>query len=197
MIAGTLSIYSFISLSLHHRRQKRAWIERELQKLSDAQTAFLRGEATAEQLHILEQERAGDEMQMQREKEKQNKKANSLWTKTKRMFYSIGGVKEEESLGEKARRGEFGVMDMVRQKETDANRLLTEGDGQVEITHQNGQGLGVVEMVEDHRRSGEKEVMARTELGQRGGMLDQLAENTASAASNSGRSWFSWGRGKN
>lgn len=182
---------------LHHRRQRRAWIERELQKLSDAQTAFLRGEATAEQLHLLEQERAGEEIQIQWKEESERKKANSLWGKTKRAFYRLGGVKEEESLGAKARKGEYGgIMDMVRDKELDANRLLTDGEGQVEVSHPGDSHTGLVDMVEEHRRAGEREVITRTELGQRGGMLDQMADHTTSVVIDSGRSWFSWGHRK-
>ena len=181
----------------HHRRQRRAWIERELQRLSDAQTAFLRGEATAEQLHLLEQERAGEEIQIQWKEEKERKKASSLWGKTKRAFYRLGGVEEEESLGAKARKGEYGgIMDMVREKETDSNRLLTDGEGQVDISHPGESSPGLVDMVDEHRRVGEKEMIVRTEVGQRGGILDQMAEHTTSAVVDSGRSWFSWGQRK-
>ena len=80
-VSTVLAVYASISLFAYHRRQKSAWIDRELQRLQEAREAFVRGEATAEQLHILQQERAGDEMDEQAAREKERKRRESWWRK--------------------------------------------------------------------------------------------------------------------
>ncbi|KKY24118.1 hypothetical protein UCRPC4_g02584 [Phaeomoniella chlamydospora] len=183
VVAGGLALYSGVSLIRHHRRQRRAWIDRELERLRDAQTAFLRGEATAEQLHLLEQERAGEELKIQHEEERRKQKANSLWGKTKRALYSLGGVDVDEtelSIGEKLREQApyKGIMDMVREKELEGKRLLNEGKGL-----QNAQKPPSVT---------EPFQQPRTDTNAQGGLLDQLAQNSASAVTNQTKSWFGW-----
>lgn len=80
-VSTVVAIYGLTGLIAHNRRQKRAWIEREMGRLDDARQAFLRGEANAEQLHLLEQERAGGEMERQRDEEKRRKKEQGMWNR--------------------------------------------------------------------------------------------------------------------
>lgn len=82
-VSTVVAVYGVTSLVAHNRRQKRAWIEREMNRLGEAQQAFLRGEASAEQLHLLEQERAGEEMALQHKRQVEQKKSESYWSRFK------------------------------------------------------------------------------------------------------------------
>ena len=177
-----ISLYGLGSLITHNRRQKRAWIEREMQRLTDARTAFLRGEATPEQLHLLEQERAGEEMAKKAAQEKRLRKENGMWGRLKGMVgISSGDMgQEKEPDGQSIQGGE---------------RLLEEGWVDDSSTTADRAGGGnVMQAVSDSGREGEQEVVART--GVRGGPLDVLAANVASAVIPKTHSdWMSWVRG--
>ena len=181
-IATVISVWGLGSLITHNRRQKRAWIEREMQRLADAQTAFLRGEATAEQLYLLEQERAGEEITKKTAVEKRRRKEAGMWGRLKETVGITSG-------------------DMGREREQPkpsvqgGERLLEEGwvnDGST-MADKAGSG-NVMQAVPDSQRNGEQEVMART--GIRGGPLDVLASNVATAVTPKSTSdWMSWMRG--
>ncbi|KAL9619818.1 MAG: hypothetical protein Q9160_005558 [Pyrenula sp. 1 TL-2023] len=83
-VASVFAIFSIFDLITHNRRQKRAWIEREIERLHAAQRAFLSGTATPEQLHLLKQERAGEEMQRKHQEEVRRRKENGVFGRTKR-----------------------------------------------------------------------------------------------------------------
>src|SRR2546423_14934299 len=95
-IATVISLFALGSLVTHNRRQKRAWVEREMQRLTDAQTAFLRGEATPEQLHLLEQERAGEEMAKKAAEEERRKKEAGMEGRLEEIEGSSSGDKGRE-----------------------------------------------------------------------------------------------------
>lgn len=148
-----------------------------MQRLTDAQTAFLRGEATPEQLHLLEQERAGEEMAKKAAEEKRRKKEAGMWGRLKGV---VG----------------FNSGDMGREKETPrqtvqgGERLFEEGwvdDGS--STANTASSGSIIQAVQDSRREGKPDVVAQT--GTTGGPLDVLASNVASANSD----WMSWVRG--
>ncbi|KAK5047243.1 hypothetical protein LTR84_006765 [Exophiala bonariae] len=215
-VSTVVAVYGVTSLVAHNRRQKRAWIEREMNRLGEAQAAFLRGEATAEQLHLLEQERAGEEMALQHKRAVEAKKAESYWSRMK-------GI-----LGQTAAKGEMGT-------ETESQRVAREArlqakarqsavadgsyvEGEVvpvsaavarPVASSGIKGVGVdskgrpvpqdrVEylssQVEQETRSGEKEVVART--GVTGGQLDVLAGNVVEAAKGGEKGWWSWATGR-
>jgi hypothetical protein len=190
---------------MHNRRQKRAWIERELDRLNEARTAFLRGTASAEQLHLLEQERAGEEMAAKATADKMRRKEESYWNKLKGLVKTgaaVGEMGHETAEEVSAREMRRGVQE----------RLLEEGwiDGQVQprmvpvaVTDSGIRGVGIDEkgrpvpagkmrvieaVVEHERRTGE------------GAPLDVMAENSASKvtgkASGEGSGWLSWIRGR-
>jgi hypothetical protein len=181
-------------LILHNRRQKRAWIDRELQKLYDAQQAFVRGDPTPEQVHLLQQERAGDEMVEKVKQEKERKKRESWWGRGKA---AIGlGPKAEGERDDEARYGKV-ESEEVGAEVLPGKRLLEEerwvGDEKVgkSVTR------AVKDMIDDRRRIGEKEL--ERIHGIQGGPLDMLAGNVTGAvkAQTSGStSWLGWGRGK-
>lgn len=165
-IAALISVYAMTDLVLHHRRQKRAWIDRELQRLQDAQQAFLRGDATPEQLHLLQQERAGDEIVEKAKREKERKKRESWWGKGKAL---IGlGPKERLSPEEEARygrvqsRAEVKVLPGERQLEEE--RWVGDKNDGKSVTE------AVRDVIEERRRTGEKEVDHLP--GTHGGPLD-------------------------
>lgn len=80
-----------VSLTLYNRRQRALWIEKELQTLQDAKTAYASGTATSEQLELLKNERIGEIY----EQKKQEEKAQRPWNKFKR--YLFDGLNSEEA----------------------------------------------------------------------------------------------------
>ena len=219
-IAGCVALYGLTSLITHNRRQKRAWIEREMQRLHDAQTAFLAGNADPEQLHLLEQERAGDEMVMRAMTEKTRRKEEGILGRVKAF------VGRQTSTGEMGQEEVKVVEESVKPVRHGGERILEEEwiEGDVRPNAQFSrneseravasgvQGVGLdgrgrpVPMeraVKEYearqtakvsRRSGENEVMART--GITGGPLDILANNVTSAVTgNANGDWLSWLRG--
>lgn len=90
-VAGILTIYSVTSLINHNRRQKILWIDRELQKLLDAKKAYVAGTATAEQIELLEKEKAADEEKRRREELKKD----TTFYKAKEWVF--GGLKRDDA----------------------------------------------------------------------------------------------------
>ncbi len=181
-------------LVIHNRRQKRAWIDRELQRLQDAQQAFLRGDATPEQLHLLQQERAGDEIVEKAKREKERKKRESWWGKGKSL---IGlGPKEQLTPAEEAKYGR--VQSKADVEVLPGERLLEEERWKGDKNDVKSVTEAVRDMVEERRRTGESEIDRMP--GTHGGSLDVLAGNVTDALKSKtdiGKtSWFDWGKGK-
>ncbi|EXJ80985.1 hypothetical protein A1O3_07273 [Capronia epimyces CBS 606.96] len=209
-VSTVFAVYGTTSLIAHNRRQKRAWIERELDRLDAARQAFLRGEASAEQLHLLEQERAGQEMDTARKHEAERKKSESYWSKLKGLVGvqmakgEMGQETESQKLEREARRARW-------QQPQTAEQGFVEGEVRPVTVAQSGvKGVGVdskgrpvpantVEYVASHgeneRRS--EGIEATVHTGARGGPLDVLADNVAEAVkpSTESRGWLSWFRG--
>ncbi|KIW19877.1 hypothetical protein PV08_00452 [Exophiala spinifera] len=214
-VTVVVAAYGTTSLIAHNRRQKRAWIERELDRLDAARQAFLRGDATAEQLHLLEQERAGEEMEAARKREVERKKSESYWSRLKSIMSAnaaagqMGTETEEEKQEREARRAR-------RQQRSSSpsatDETFVEGEVRpVAVTSTNVKGVGLdakgrpvpldkMEYVKaaagDELRPGENEVVPRT--APVGGPLDQLADNVSRAVvspSTQSQGWLSWLRG--
>jgi hypothetical protein len=207
-IATLISLYAVTDLVLHNRRQKRAWIDRELQRLQDAQQAFLRGDPTPEQLHLLEQERAGDEMVERAKAAKERKKRESWWGRGKAavMGLTVGvesgnGVQGTDRVG-KQEEGRYGRVQNTSKAAGEVEvlpgeRLLEEerwiGD------KRDGRSVteAVRDMVDERRRGGEKRGESAT--GLHSGPLDVLAGNITEAVQEKtaqGSGWLNWGKGK-
>ncbi|OQU95438.1 hypothetical protein CLAIMM_01643 [Cladophialophora immunda] len=219
-LAVCVTAYGTISLVAHSRRQKRAWVERELNRLDDARRAFLKGEATAEQLHLLEQERAGQEMEAARMKEAERKKEDGYWSKLKGLVggQMAKGTMGEESAEEKSRRETRAAWNQRGLKPGD-DELQPASTGlpvveAVQVAPSGVQGVGIdskgrpvpANRVEYITRKAEDEPLrAEKDFGARpaavGGPLDVMASNVAGAvagpSTEGGRSWLSWIRGNN
>ncbi|OAP59978.1 hypothetical protein AYL99_04980 [Fonsecaea erecta] len=218
-LAVCVSAYGTISLIAHSRRQKRAWVERELTRLDDARRAFLKGEATAEQLHLLEQERAGQEMEAARVQEAQRKKEEGYWTKLKGFVggQMAKGTMGEETAEEKSRREARAAWE---QRGLNPGEDSSTADGVqpvpavqgVRVAPSGVKGVGIdskgrpvpankVEYIarkaEDEPRRVEGDVAASPAAV--GGPLDVMASNVVGAvagpSTEGGRSWLSWIRG--
>jgi len=196
-ISTVIAVYGVTSLITYNRRQKRAWIDREMEKLQNARQAFLRGNATAEQLHLLEQERAGDEMAANAKRERERKKSEGYWAQLKGLVgkgAAVGEMGREEPAEIEARKVRRGVRE----------KLLDDGwiEGEVRpvaVAPSGIQGVGLdakgrpvpANKMERVVRNVEGEVTASTG-GVTGGPLDVVA-NAATAESRGWSSWF-WGR---
>lgn len=209
-VSTVVAVYGVTSLVAHNRRQKRAWIEREMNRLGEAQQAFLRGEASAEQLHLLEQERAGEEMALQHKRKVEQKKSESYWSRFKGLVGTtaakgeMGQETEQQRLAREARQAR------ARQNVHDGSYVEGEVQPVAMAAAPSGiKGVGVdskgrpvpqdrVEYlsskIEQERRSGEKEVVART--GVTGGQLDVMAGNVVEAAKGGQKGWWSWVSGR-
>lgn len=213
-----VAAYGTFSLVAYSRRQKRAFVQRELDRLDDARRAFLRGDANAEQLHLLEQERAGQEMELARMREAERKKREGLWGRVKGLVgaQAASGEMGDETEGERSAR----EARMARRDQgTGTENEIVEGQIPVEVKPGKlavpAQPSGIVGVgvdskgrpvpagkveylsseVEDERRTGERDVAART--GVTAGPLDALADNIAGAVApkTEGQGWLSWIRG--
>lgn len=202
-VTAVVAAYGIVSLIAHSRRQKRAFIDSELDRLRNAQQAFLRGDASAEQLHLLEQERAGEEMADKWKKEREQQKTRGLWQRAKGVFGGSGQDMGTETPEEAQR----------REQRTSGSRILEEAwiesTKPAAVTKSDIAGVGydakgrpipankiekIVRTAGAERRVGETVV---EQAGVRGGMLDQLADNAVAAASTkSGGGWLGWLGGK-
>lgn len=152
-----------------------------MQRLADAQTAFLRGEATPEQLHLLEQERAGEEMAKKAAEEKRRRKEAGVWAR----------MKDNVGIGS----GDLGrETNRSGQTVPRSERLLEEGyvdDGALTVNR--ASSGSVTPPIHDSKAEGEQEVMAQS--GSSGGSLDVLAGNVAGLVTQTTYSdWMSWMR---
>ncbi|KAL5332502.1 cytochrome oxidase c assembly-domain-containing protein [Aspergillus crustosus] len=89
-ICGVLTVYSMVSLTLYNRRQRALWIEKQLQTLQDAKTAYVKGTANDEQLELLKKEKIDEIVKQKREEEKSQRP----WNKAK--AFLLGGLKNED-----------------------------------------------------------------------------------------------------
>ena len=217
-VAVCVSAYGTISLIRHSRRQKRAWVERELDRLDEARKAFLRGDANAEQLHLLEQERAGNEMEAARMKDVERRKADGIWGRMKGL---VGGQLAKGAMGEetaqekekrisrKQRGGEEGwiegkvspsasgagpgsrVREVVQVTPTDIPGVGLDSKGRPVPA---GRVEYISRTVGEEPHTGEQVAKVRV-----GGPLDVMASNAVSGFAGSSNSqnqgWLSWVRG--
>lgn len=72
-----------ISLTLYNRRQRTLWIEKELERLKQAELAMTNGTATTEQKELVEKERIGEIIKQKRDEDK----AQKPWAKAKRFLF--------------------------------------------------------------------------------------------------------------
>lgn len=89
-VCGALTVYSVISLTLYNRRQRALWVEKEMQRLQDAKTAYAAGTANTEQLELLKNEKIGEIFQQKKEEAK----AQRPWNQVKNFIF--GGLKQDE-----------------------------------------------------------------------------------------------------
>jgi hypothetical protein len=211
-ISAVLGAYGLFGLVGHNRRQKRAFIDREFDRLHEAQQAFLRGEADAEQLHLLEQERAGEELKLQKEKEKVKAKSEGLWGRTK-SWIGMGAAAGElgEETPEEARVREMrtrGSSAMLQDKMSEGREVVVElRPVAVQQSGIDGVGLDskgrpvpmnktqkVTRLADEPAAVGDT-AMRISPTGP--GSLDVMANNMADsvAPSKSKQSWMSWIRG--
>lgn len=184
-IASVVAIYAMIDLIRHNRRQKRAWIDRELQRLHDAKVAFVQDTATEEQLHLLQQERAGDEMVEKAKREKERRKRESWWGRGKALV-GLGWKGDDKNLS---------TTQAEEVEVSPEERFLNEGRWLVGAEKSITQTLrGLWES--NRRRAGEEKMDHMP--GQHGGPLDVSAKNVTETvkgktATRSG--WLDLGKG--
>jgi len=175
-LASITLVYSIFSIGIHSRTQKRAFVERELNRLNLAKIAYAEGTATEEQLHLVDMERAGEAMAREREERARIKKENSYWNQGKRWLF--GGLSMEDRA--------------ALQGQTTKTQI-----GNAEVPGRISVMEAVSEKIEEARREGERK--AEEAVGFTGGPLDAMAENVVDAVKTKAvdqRGWMSWVRGK-
>lgn len=181
-----------------------------MDKLESARAAFLSGTANAEQLHLLEQERAGEEIQRRYVEEKRRRKEEGWFRGVRGLFGraagsgEMGAREEEETLKERGRRLER-EGEVVEEEQ---RRRFRMGDATVElrsavVEESNVPGVGLdregrpVPLGKMERVLVEESPILDAVQAQaqkrRPGQLDELAHNLSS----SGSSWLGglFGRG--
>ena len=214
-----ITFYSLISIVSHNRRQKKSWIDAQLDKLDDARSAFLEGSASAEQLHLLEQERAGEAITRDFEERQRRKKEDSIWGKVKGTFGilskggDLGRESEVLSAQERVQKGRRLLEDSASRVEgevTPTTRMVVpEGMRLASVSDSGIRGVGIDEMgrpvpagklvrstplvdgVERERNTGK----AGFERIMPAGSLDVMADNVVSGAVGGDQGWLSWIRG--
>lgn len=176
-LAGIAVVWSITSLAVHTRTQKRAFIEREMLRLQMAQVAVADGTATEEQSHLVEQERASQELAQKRGEERRLRKENSLWKRSKSWLF--GGLSMEDTAA-------------LRSPEQEAQKSKADVDGKIGVLE------AVKEKVEESRRDGER--TAEEVAGVKGGSLDLMAEHAVGALKTNAvdsKSWINgWIKGR-
>lgn len=212
-VTAVVAAYGIISLVSHSRRQKRAFIDSEMDRLRNAQQAFLRGEADAEQLHLLEQERAGEEMAAKWNDDRQKQKSRGIWQSAKGLLGGSGQDMGTETAEETERREHRKTGSRILEEAWVDSSAKTAPAPVVQSAAVAQSGVAgvaydakgrpipankvekIVRTAESERRTGEK---TAERIGIKGGPLDELAGNAASAAtSKEGGGWFGWLGGKN
>lgn len=165
-MAGFYTIASATDMIMYNRKKKREYYAQQKRLKEEAvQTARLaaaEGTASAEQMTLLAEAKAGEEAESRKD-------TRGIFTKTKDFLY--GGLSKEEK----------GLALLNRPSEA----LLKEAEPESSlggITQGAGEGMGIVKAVEE----------AQKQHSVRGGLLDQLGEEAARAASDTRRSWGSW-----
>jgi hypothetical protein len=207
-LAACVAGFSLISLITHNRRQKRAWIEREMGRLHDAQSAFLQGTADPEQLHLLEQERAGEEIVRRAGVEKERRKDGGILGRAKAFMngtIKVGDLGREEEV----RQGGERILEEVWVERTqqqnpqfsrsDSERAVASGVHGVGLDSK-GRPVPMDRAVKEYEarqtaqgpiRTAPKEVNAP--ISMRGGPLDVMAGNIAGTVTSDGSGgWLSW-----
>jgi len=181
---GTIvAVFALGDMVVYNRRKKKEWLndQREMhaKKLVLAYQAATAGTATEDQMLLINQERA------HREAEHARRNKPGIFKRAKGYVYS--GLSMEEPKG-----GKLGAASGGASAGLGANAAEERAAPALNVASQgSGQGRGVLEAVEDARRQGGK---ARPRI--RGGMLDQLGDNIATAASQNSKSWTSWISGR-
>lgn len=216
-VATAFAAYGLVSLVSHNRTQKRAWIDREMGKLDDARAAFLEGRASAEQLHLLEQERAGEALKEKWDEDKKQKR----WFGTFRDKFSKAfgsGDKGPEGPNTEVAEGKRlldeampqQVQSQSQQQQQQTPRRFKMGDAEVELRPAAVQesavaGVGLDEQgrpvpigkmrqvrvppsTSVARQAEDAAILGTTQTSRRGGPLDQWAENATRSAENTGSS---------
>ncbi|KIV84462.1 hypothetical protein PV11_00238 [Exophiala sideris] len=207
-VSTVVAAYGTTSLIAHNRRQKRAWIERELDRLDQARAAFLAGTANAEQLHLLEQERAGEEIEAARKRAVKRKSSESYYSRFRNMFASQA-AKGEMGTETEAERTQRQSRQARRTGPTDDS--FVEGEirpvsTSVPVASSGIKGVGVDSKGRPVPQD-RVEYLSTPPVGQaagvdagikrKGGPLDEWAGNVADAVTHPTQSqgWLSWSRG--
>jgi hypothetical protein len=160
---------------MYNRRQRNLWLDRQLQDLQAAREAYAANTATAEQLEILRNEKAGEIEKRIRDEAREQR----LWNRAKR--YLFDGLKKEDvptessvvstSTSELRPAGKVGVMDALnnaKRAETAAAAASLSSSSSSSPSSSSSSSIP------------------------QPGPLDILAANAETTAEQSARSWRGW-----
>lgn len=172
VVTGMVAAAGITDMLLHNRRRRNEWLaEKQAQSardLKEAMDAATRGQATEDQVLLINRERAA------RAAEEDRRSRPGVWKRVS--GWAFEGLEREERRG-----GKFGA-----EMEGKTEEVLGE-------TEDRGVLRAVGEKVEENRRSGKK---VDEVLRPMGGPLDREAEAAAKSVEQSGKSWSSWIMGR-
>ena len=174
VVTGMVATAGITDMLLHNRRRRNEWLaEKQAQSardLREAQGALARGEASEDQMLLINRERAA------REAEEDRRNRPGVWKRATGWLF--GGLAKEEQKGGRLGFGGEG-----------------KGEGEVLLGEKEDKGVlqAVEEKVEENRRTGERVEEVLRPLG---GPLDRQADAAARSVSQNSKSWSSWITGR-
>ncbi|OCL13000.1 hypothetical protein AOQ84DRAFT_372576 [Glonium stellatum] len=181
-IAGLITVFSLGDMVVYNRRKRREFFAEQEKKKAEAlalaRAAVAQGIADDHQILLLNRERAAEESKLA-----EQQRAGIF----KRTMHYLYGKPEDEKLNKQSSSvaGEENTWRDIAQE----SKLKTEEGG----------GLGILKAVDDSRRE-TSVVQAIQKVSQTtassSGPLDRLAEEAASSAAKTSRSWTSWVTGR-
>jgi hypothetical protein len=178
VVSGMVAVAGITDMLLHNRRRRNEWMAEQRAKsardLIEAVEARERGEATEDQLLLINRERAA------REAEEAKKNRPGIFKRTTGWLF--GGLSAEEHKGGRLGAEARGASVTSAVKE----ELLGEKEDR-------GVLEAVQEKVEAKRRTGER---VEEVIRPMGGPLDRQAQFATNAISDASKSWTSWITGR-
>jgi hypothetical protein len=179
VLAGGVATFSLADMVMYNRQKRKLFFQEQHEllqnRLAEAKEALAKGAADDDQMLLINQERAAEEAEQARRAKK------GIWGSIKGVFTTDGLKKEDMG-------GNLQGLSVDAQRQVGEQSTLASAVAKLDEQTGGAPGLGILQAVEEKRREGE---LGSQDPERKGGPLDELAENVATAAK-SKRGWTSW-----